>query len=288
MSRDTRPRLAMLGVGRMGEAVLAGLQRAGWPLAELLAVEPDAVRAELIHATHGVKVLGAAEAAAAAEVLVVAVKPQQVVPLLDLISPFLRPGALVISLAAGTPLAVLESHLPAGTAVVRVMPNTPALVGQGMSVMSPGQACGAADLEMARSVLSAVGRVTQVPESAQDAVTAVSGSGPAYVFYLAEAMIDAGVMLGLPRATAAELVGQTLLGAATLLTSGERIASGEQHPGLLRENVTSPGGTTAAALHVLDARAVRAAVADAMAACRDHSARLSQQAQVSQQAGGGK
>ena len=200
--------------------------------------------------------------------MVIGVKPHQVTAVLDEVAPHLPPGATVVSLAAGVSTATLAAHLPAGTAVVRVMPNTPALVGMGMSVMSPAPGCPPESLALAERVLGAVGQVRTTPESQQDAVTAVSGSGPAYVFYVAEAMIDAGVMLGLPRDLAHDLTIQTLLGAATMLRD-----TGE-HPTVLRENVTSPGGATAAAVHVLDDAAVKAAFANAMRACRDRSGEL--------------
>lgn len=255
----------------MGRAVLAGLVGAGWPAQRLLAVEANPELAAAVRGDFAVQVMSAQDAAAASDVVIVAVKPQQVIEVLAGIRPALRPGALVISLAAGLPLALLESHLPTGTPVIRVMPNTPALVGQGMSAMSPGGACSPHQVALARRVLECLGAVAEVPDSAQDAVTSVSGSGPAYVFYLAEAMIDAGVMLGLPRALATQLAHQTLLGAATML-----VGTGDSAT-VLRENVTSPGGTTAAALHALDEAAVKAAIANAMRACRDRSAELAHQ-----------
>jgi pyrroline-5-carboxylate reductase len=196
------------------------------------------------------------------------VKPQQVPDVLDQIAGRLATGATVISIAAGIGTAALADHLPRGTAVVRVMPNTPALVGQGMSALSAGPDCPPASVDLARRILAAVGEVVEVPESAQDAVTAVSGSGPAYVFHLAESMIEAGVLVGLPRPLAQRLTVQTLLGAATMLRE-----TGDA-PAVLRENVTSPGGTTAAALHVLDDAAVRAAIANAVMAARDRSLEL--------------
>lgn len=267
MSVDA-PRLALLGVGRMGEALLAGLLRSGWPAGDITAAEANAEAAAAVTERHGIRVLPAAQAVAGADVVVVAVKPHDVPAVLDEVATALGRGATVVSIAAGVPTATLAEHLPAGTAVVRVMPNTPALVGEGMSVMSPGPGCPPASLDLAERVLGAVGQVRRVAESAQDAVTAVSGSGPAYVFHVAEAMIDAGVLLGLPRPLARDLVVQTLVGAATMLRD-----SGE-HPAVLRENVTSPGGTTAAALAVLEEAAVKAAFARAMRACRDRSAEL--------------
>lgn len=261
-------RLALLGAGRMGQAILHGLLASGWSASDVVVAEPHAPTAEQVRRTHGVEVVPAAGAVAAADIVVVAVKPHDVLALLDHVGPLLRAGATVVSIAAGLRTDVLAAHLPPGTALVRVMPNTPALVGQGMSVMSAAPGCPEASLDLAETVLRSVGEVRRVPEPAQDAVTAVSGSGPAYVFYVAEAMIDAGVLLGLPRPLATDLVVQTLVGSATMLRD-----SG-QHPAVLRENVTSPGGTTAAALHVLDDAAVRAAFARAMRACRDRSAEL--------------
>jgi pyrroline-5-carboxylate reductase len=179
-----------------------------------------------------------------------------------------KPGALVVSLAAGITTEFLEQRLPAGTPVVRVMPNTPALVDEGMAAISAGAHCDDQHLSHAESLLSAVGKVVQVAEKHQDAVTAISGSGPAYIFYVTEAMIEAGVFLGLPRTTATELVVQTLYGAATMLRE-----TGD-HPSVLRENVTSPGGTTVAALRTLDDHKVRAAFISALEAARDRSHEL--------------
>ena len=264
-----RPAVALLGAGRMGQAVLSGLLRAGWDPGSLVAVEAYEPTARSVRERLGVRVVADPAAVADSAVVVVAVKPHDVAAALEDVSPHLAAGTAVVSLAAGVGTALLAGHVPAGTPVVRVMPNTPALVGEAMSVMSPAADCPAAAVELARQVLDAVGRVEQVPERAQDAVTAVSGSGPAYLFYVAEAMIEAGVQLGLPRPLAHDLTVQTMVGAATMLRD-----SGE-HPSVLRENVTSPGGTTAAALHVLDEAAVRAAFANAMHACAQRSADLS-------------
>jgi pyrroline-5-carboxylate reductase len=175
----------------------------------------------------------------------------------------------VVCIAAGISTAFVEDRLPAGVAVVRVMPNTPALIGEGIAALSPGVHCDAEHLARAEDLLAATGRVVQVPEQYQDAVTAVSGSGPAYLFYVAESMIEAGVLLGLPRTTATELVVQTLYGAAGMLRQ-----TGE-HPTILREQVTSPGGTTAAAVRRLDDNGVRSALISAIEAARDRSAELS-------------
>lgn len=262
------PRLAVLGAGRMGQAIIAGLLDSGWAPERITAAEAHGPTADQVRQTLGIEVRAAVDAVAGADVVLVAVKPHHVGPVLDEVAGSLGAATTVVSIAAGVPTATLAAHLPEGTAVVRVMPNTPALVGQGMAALSAAPGCPPESLELARGILGAVGEAVVVPEALQDAVTAVSGSGPAYVFLLAEAMIDAGVLLGLPRPLAHDLTVQTLLGAATMLRD-----SGE-HPAVLRENVTSPGGTTAAALHVLEDAAVRAAVANAMRAARDRSVEL--------------
>ena len=201
----------------MGETLLSGLIRAGRQPADLVIAERREDRAAELIERYGVEVLGNPEAAAAADTVVLVVKPQDMAMVLDQMSGSIRPGALVISLAAGITTAFLEERLSPGVAVVRVMPNTPALVDQGMSAISPGSSCDEEHLAEAEQLLSAVGRVVRVPEKQQDAVTAVSGSGPAYIFYVIEAMIEAGVHLGLPRATATELAVQTAYGSAEML-----------------------------------------------------------------------
>ena len=260
--------VAIFGAGVMGETLLAGLIRAGRPAAELVVTERRTDRAEELRQRHGVEVVSNLDAAAKADTLVLVVKPQDMGALCDEIAPHVRPGALVVSLAAGITTDFLESRLPEGVPVVRVMPNTPALVDQGMAAISPGVHCDQAHLDEARQLLEAVGRVVVLDEKHLDAVTAISGSGPAYFFYIVEAMIEAGVFLGLPRSTATELVVQTCYGAATMLRE-----TGE-HPSVLRENVTSPGGTTVAALRTLDDHKVRAAFISALEAARDRSHEL--------------
>jgi pyrroline-5-carboxylate reductase len=252
----------------MGEALLSGLLAAGRPTGELVVAERYADRAAFLRDTYGVEVREPAAAVVGADIVVVAVKPPDVPQVLTAIGPALAPGVVVVSVAAGLTLAALEAVLPAGTAVVRVMPNTPVRVREAMSALSAGSHTGEAELARAESLLAAVGRTVRVPESLQDAVTALSGSGPAYFLYVIEAMIDAGVQLGLPRATAAELVGQTAYGTAALLRE-----SGD-HPALLREAVTSPGGTTARGLRALDEHGVRAAFHAAAQATHDRSKEL--------------
>jgi pyrroline-5-carboxylate reductase len=199
---------------------------------------------------------------AKAGTLVLAVKPQDIDTLLSELAGAVTPQHLVVSVAAGITTRHIEAALPAGVSVVRCMPNTPALVDEAMTAISAGAHASEAHLAVAESLLRAVGRVVRVPESQLDAVTALSGSGPAYFFYLVEAMIDAGILLGLPRALAAELIVQTAIGSAVMLRD-----SGE-HPMQLREAVTSPGGTTIAAIRELEVHGVRAALLAAIeAAC---------------------
>jgi pyrroline-5-carboxylate reductase len=261
--------IAILGAGVMGETLLSGLLRAGRRADDVVITERRPERAAELAGKYGVKVLGNAEAAGRADTVVLVVKPQDITTLAAEIRDALRPGALVVSIAAGISTAFLEEKLPSGAAVVRVMPNTPALVDQGMAAISPGSHCDDAHLARAEALLSATGKVVRVPEYHQDAVTAISGSGPAYIFYVVEAMIEAGVLLGLPRDTSTELVVQTLYGAATMLKETGT------HPTVLREQVSSPAGTTMAALRQLDDHKVRAAFLTAMEAARDRSRELS-------------
>ena len=258
--------VAILGAGVMGETLLSGLVRSGRSAADLVVTTRRPERAQELVERYGVRAMSNTEAAEAADTLVLVVKPQDMAGLVEEIRDHVQPGNLVVSLAAGIPTSFLESRLPEGVAVVRVMPNTPALVDQGMAAISGGRSADAPHLAEAAELLRSCGRVVEVAEKHQDAVTAISGSGPAYIFYVVEAMIEAGVVLGLPRPTATELVVQTLFGAATM------IRETGQHPTVLREQVTSPGGTTASALRTLDDHKVRAAFISAMeaAARRSH------------------
>ncbi len=263
-------RVAVLGVGVMGETLLSGLIRAGRPVSSLLVGEKRPERAHELAERYGVEVASNRLAAQNSGTVVIVVKPQDMADLLTEIATELRPGQLVVSLAAGITTAFIETHLPAGVAVVRVMPNTPALVDEGMAAISRGTHCDERHLAEAESLMAATGKVVRVPEKQQDAVTAISGSGPAYLFFVVEAMIEAGVHLGLPRTTATELVVQTVVGSAKLLRE-----TGE-HPTVLREQVTSPGGTTAAAVRKLEDHKVRAAFLTAMEAARDRSQALAE------------
>ncbi len=269
--------LAILGVGVMGETVLSGLLRAGWHPDQIVASHRRPERRQELTIRYGIQMLENTKAVADAETVLLVVKPQDMSGLLADIAPAIKPGALVVSLAAGVDTAFIESRLPEGVAVVRVMPNTPAQVDEGMAAISPGSHSTQDHLDRVTEILSATGRVITVPERYQDAVTAISGTGPAYLFFVVEAMIEAGVHLGLPRSTATELVVQTMLGSAKLLRE-----TGE-HPTVLRERVTSPGGTTTAAVRQLEDHKVRAAFLGAMEAARDRSRELAAAARHNQQ-----
>jgi pyrroline-5-carboxylate reductase len=256
--------LQFLGGGRMAEALLGGLLAGGTDPSDVAVVEVVAARRDdLAGRFGGVTVL---ERPAAAAGVVVATKPGDVTSALRDAH---RAGLQrVLSIAAGVSTRALQSCVDPATPVVRAMPNTPALVGAGAAAISGGVAATDDDLAWAEGLLGSVGTVTRVPERLLDAVTGLSGSGPAYVFLVAEAMIDAGVLAGLPRDTADQLVRQTILGAATLL------AGSTEGPEALRAAVTSPAGTTAAGLRVLEDRAVRAAFLDAVQAAAERSAEL--------------
>jgi len=262
-------RIALLGGGRMGESLLSGLLTAGHDADALAVAEVDPERRRgLEERFPGVRLAPSpAWIVGDAEVVVVAVKPADVPAVLDTAEPTLGRDALVLCIAAGVTIATLERHVPARP-VVRAMPNTPALVRQGAAAISGGVHAADRHLDLAEEVLGAVGVVVRVPERLLDAVTGLSGSGPAYVFLLAEAMVEAGVLNGLPRDLAATLVHQTIRGAGTMLVEGD------EGPEALRAAVTSPGGTTAAALRVLEAGSMRGAILDAVTAATRRSSEL--------------
>lgn len=248
----------------MGDALVGGLLAAGRSAADIAVAEVAAARREELAAAHpGLTVVAAPVPAAAA---VLAVKPGDVPEAARAVA---DAGAeRVLSVAAGVTTGAIESAIGRKLPVVRAMPNTPALVGSGAAAISPGSAAGEEDLAWAEEILGAVGIVVRVPEKALDAVTGLSGSGPAYVFLVAEAMADAGVLQGLPRDVAETLAFQTLLGAARLLVEGDA------GPAALRAAVTSPGGTTAAGLRELESHGVRAAFLDAVSAAAERSREL--------------
>lgn len=260
--------VAILGTGVMGSTLLSGLIRSGRDPAELIITGRNVERTQQLAAKYGVALMSNADASQRADTLVLVVKPQDMEGLLAEVRSHVQHGALVVSLAAGITTGFLEERLPVGTAVVRVMANTPAMVDEGMAAVSPGAHCDEVQLIEAEGLLRSCGKVLRVAEKHLDAVTAISGSGPAYIFYVVEAMIEAGVLLGMPRTVSTELVVQTLYGAATMLKETG------QHPTVLREQVSSPGGTTMAALRQLDDHKVRAAFVTAMEAAAERSKQL--------------
>jgi pyrroline-5-carboxylate reductase len=260
--------IAILGAGKMGEALLSGVLRAGRRPSELLVTTRREERGAMLRERYGVQAVTNADAAQAAETLVIAVKPQDMAALLTELSGHVPAGRLIISMAAGIPTAFIEERLRHDVPVVRVMSNTPVHVDEAMSVISAGTHATEEHLKVAEELLSPVGKVSRIPESLQDAATALSGSGPAYFYYLVEAMVDAGILLGMPRAAALEMVIQSAVGAAVMLRD-----SGD-HPVMLREAVTSPAGTTIAAIRELERHGVRSAVIEAIEAARDRGREL--------------
>jgi pyrroline-5-carboxylate reductase len=262
--------VAFLGGGKMGEALVSGLIRSGARKPEELMVTcRREERAREIAERHSVATsLHNPDAVAWADTLVLMVKPQDMETLLGQIAEHVRADQLVITFAAGIRTSFIERRLRQEPPVVRVMSNVPVLVDEAMSVCSPGSRAGDKHLAVAEELLGAVGRVIRLPEVHQDAVTATSGSGPAYFFLLAEAMIEACILLGLSRDVASDLIIQTMLGSAKMLRDTGR------HPVELREMVTSPGGTTIAAIRVLEEAGVRAAFLNAIDAARHRSAEL--------------
>ncbi|ABK46141.1 pyrroline-5-carboxylate reductase [Magnetococcus marinus MC-1] len=269
---SSQPPIAFLGGGNMASAIIAGLHKVGYPAAKLRVGEPNATQREALIRQFAIQ--GHAhnpDAVAEAAFVVVAVKPNLVAQVLRDVAPQLAPTAVVLSIAAGVDLTTMAAALPAGQPIIRAMPNTPALVGQGMTVLCPNGHVDAEQLAQAQRLLESVGQVAVVKqESLMDGVTALSGSGPAYLFLIAEALSDGGVACGLPRALADQLAVQTLLGSATLLRE-----SGE-HPGVLKNRVTSPGGTTIAGLGVLERQGVRGALMAAVEAAWNRSKALGQ------------
>ncbi|WP_420906402.1 pyrroline-5-carboxylate reductase [Candidatus Magnetaquiglobus chichijimensis] len=257
--------IAFLGGGAMAGALIQGLIRAGVNPERIRVAEPVEGQRRALTERYGVLVFAAnGEAVRGADVVVVAVKPGVVAGVLDEVSGSLASGTLVISIAAGVTLATLAAHLPAEQPLARVMPNTPGLVGAGISVLLAAPGCSVAQRILARRIMEAMGLVEEIEqESLMDGITALSGSGPAYVYLIAEALSDGGVASGLPRPLADRLAIRTLLGSARLLEESGL------HPGVLKNQVTSPGGTTIAGLEVLERSGVRGALMGAVqAACQ--------------------
>ncbi len=269
-SKERSKRVAFLGGGRMGEALASGLIRSGARSRDdLIVTARRTERVDDLTRRLGVSAtLSNPEAVAWAEALVLTVKPQDMEALLEQIAGAVTADRLVITFAAGIRTSFIERFLPEGTPVVRVMSNVPVLVDEAMSVISPGRHALEEHMAVAEELLGAVGSVIRLPEKHQDAVTATSGSGPAYFFLLAEAMIEACILLGLSRDVATELIIQTMLGSAKMLRDTGK------HPVELREMVTSPGGTTIMAIRHLEQAGVRAAFLNAIDAACKRSAEL--------------
>ncbi len=256
--------LQVIGGGKMGEALVGGLLRSGTAAADVLVVEKDAARTEALHdALPGVSVVGEP---APSQGTLLAVKPGDVPAVCAAVADVGTDR--VLSIAAGVTLATLEGALAPGTPVIRAMPNPPATVGAGAAAIAAGSAAGEDDLAWAESLLGAVGTVVRVPEPLLDAVTGLSGSGPAYLFLVAEALIAAGVEVGLPPEVSYDLAVQTLFGAATLL------AGSDQGPEALRAAVTSPNGTTAAGIAAMEERGLREAIRAGVVAATERSREL--------------
>jgi pyrroline-5-carboxylate reductase len=265
-------KLGFLGAGKMASALAKGFIHAGLATGDsIIASDPYEAARTSIAKDAGIRTTASnLDVLKASEVMILAVKPDQVSAVLAEAHPQFTGKHLLISIAAGVTLARMESALPAGAKVVRVMPNTPALVGASASGFALGKAAGTEEAQLVQKLLSAVGTAYQVKESLLDAVTGLSGSGPAYVFLMIEALSDGGVAAGLPRDIATKLAAQTLLGSAKLL-----LETG-QHPGALKDMVTSPGGTTIDGLHELEKGGLRAALINAVRAASEKSKKLGQ------------
>ncbi len=263
-------RVAILGAGTIGEALLAGFLSGGWREAgEIVATGRREERLEEVRERHGVEVTSSnASAVAGAALVIIAVKPQDFEALIGEIAPLVSSEQTVLSIAAAIPTAMIESRLSEDVPVVRAMPNTPSVVHEGIAGVCAGAHADEEHVGLAEEALEHLGAVVRVPEPYMDAVTAVSGSGPAYFALLAEAMIEAGILLGLGREVSTQLVVQTMLGTAKLLRD-EQI-----HPVELREKVTSPGGTTIRAIRELENAGVRAAFLNAIQAAMERSREL--------------
>ena len=260
-------RIAILGAGKIGESLLAGLRSSDW--ADIIASSRREERAAELREKHGVEATTSnEEAIRGADVVVLAVKPQDIETLLGEVGHLLTSEQTVLSVAAAIPTSAIERQIADGVPVVRAMPNRPATVHEGIAGICAGAHAGDEHLRLAEEALSHLGRVVEVPERYMDAVTAVSGSGPAYFALLAEAMIEAGILLGLSREISTQLVVQTMLGTA------KQLRDEKMHPVELREMVTSPGGTPIAAIRELDQAGVRAAFLNAIQAAMDRSREL--------------
>lgn len=263
------PTIAVIGAGNMGAALIGGMVRAGYDPARLIASDTDGQRRSAVREAWKVRTTeDNARAVGEVEVLLLAVKPGIIPQVLDEVRGAMRPDHTIVSIAAGVRTASIEERLGMDLPVVRVMPNTPALIGAGISALCPGTHAGAEHLDMARDILQTVGKVVVVTEKQMDAVTGLSGSGPAYVYTLIEALADGGVRVGLPRVVALKLAAQTVLGSARM------VLESREHPAVLRDRVTSPGGTTITGMQVLESGGFRGAIMNAVEAATRRSEEL--------------
>ncbi|NOY92138.1 MAG: pyrroline-5-carboxylate reductase [Deltaproteobacteria bacterium] len=268
-------KIAFIGAGNMAGAILEGLLRAGAAQDEIWATDPRQERLDELRADHGIRVgRDNAEAVRWANVVLLATKPQVFDRVLPEVAEAVDPETLLISIAAGVPVGAIEARMPEGTRVVRTMPNTPALVDAGATAIAAGAHATAEDLAIAQRIFASVGMTEVMDESLLDAATGLSGSGPAYIFLVIEALSDAGVKVGLRRDQALRLAAQTVLGSAKLL-----IDTGA-HPGQLKDQVTSPGGTAIAGLHTLEAGGLRTTLIDAVEAATQRAAVLGAEAKA--------
>jgi pyrroline-5-carboxylate reductase len=262
--------IGFLGTGNMAEALIKGLINAGVvEPAQIYGSDPRRERCDDLEKRFGIHTTTQnLDVVRHSEIVVLSIKPQILRQVCTEVSPHLKPHALVISIAAGIPVAVIEKLLPSGTRVVRTMPNTPALVGAGATAIAAGGHATDADLEIARNIFEAVGKAVLLDEEQLDAVTGLSGSGPAYVFLIIEALSDAGVKMGLSRYNSQMLAAQTVLGSAKLLIETN------EHPGRLKDMVTSPGGTAIAGIATLEAGGLRTTLINAVEAATRRSQEL--------------
>jgi pyrroline-5-carboxylate reductase len=262
-------KIGFIGAGMMAEATIRGLLKAGMDASKISASDPSEARRDLLRKELGVAATTDNRTVAqSADIIVIATKPFVVADALASIADVLQPKQLVVSIAAGVTIDSIQSKLPSGTPVVRVMPNTPALIGEGAAALAPGKQATQAHLDLASEIFSASGKVVQLTEDKLDAVTGLSGSGPAFVYTFIEALADGGVRMGIPKATALLLAAQTVLGAAKMvLDAGE-------HPAVLRDKVMTPGGTTIAGMASLERDKFRSACIEAVTAATNRSAEL--------------
>lgn len=264
-------KIAIIGGGKMGSIIAQGLfEQKIFPKRDITVTDIDSARLDFIRSTMGLQVShDNIKSAKNADIIVIAVKPQNMAATLNEFGSAIDASKVVISIAAGITTSFIETSLPKGTRVLRVMPNTPALVGEGAAAVAKGSCATTGDIKLTRTILDAVGISVEVDEKLMDAVTGLSGSGPAYFFLIIEALIEAGVKMGLPHELAAKLSAQTMLGAARLCLQSDK------QPAQLREMVTSPGGTTAAGLKVLEAGKIRETFISAVEAATKRSKELS-------------